>query len=244
LHGNLAAASRLDDHSRRRINDLSAARRDRRQSGGIVMAIHRALLARGVATSTRSTSGNEIAPRWRTTSASRGRPEIRAIAGFIESIKHAGEFRTACNTRAPPAARWSRSKSALRGQPQGRARTPARSRARLNASTPSPNDRVVRVDTSMRWWRRRVILPCGATQGAALGALPFSGGLKGMMLSGRPHGLRFRRSKPRRTPSRRSVGVARPSHPLDAGFAALSTRRAYFRCVELMLADPNIDVSF
>jgi acetyltransferase len=31
-------------------------------------------------------------------------------------------------------------------------------------------------------------------------------------------------------------------NPLDAGFAALSSPEAYFRCVELLLTDPNIDV--
>src|SRR5205085_6615944 len=31
-------------------------------------------------------------------------------------------------------------------------------------------------------------------------------------------------------------------NPLDAGFAALSSAQAYFRCIDVLLADPNIDV--
>ena len=31
-------------------------------------------------------------------------------------------------------------------------------------------------------------------------------------------------------------------NPLDAGFAALSSAEAYFRGIEVLLADPNIDV--
>src|SRR4029079_13094913 len=31
-------------------------------------------------------------------------------------------------------------------------------------------------------------------------------------------------------------------NPLDAGFAALSSSEAYFRCIEVLQQDPNIDV--
>src|SRR5262249_20561670 len=67
------------------------------QSGGIVMAIHRALMARGVTAGYAVTSGNAIglnmADHIRYLADD---PDIRAIACFIESIKEPHAFRTAC----------------------------------------------------------------------------------------------------------------------------------------------------
>src|ERR1700754_1102269 len=67
------------------------------QSGGIVMAIQRALHARGVMTSYAITSGNEIGLY--TSDYIRylaDDPHVRVIVCYIESIRHAAEFRRAC----------------------------------------------------------------------------------------------------------------------------------------------------
>src|SRR5712691_5406650 len=89
--GNLAAAARLMTIPDDRIAELERGPvAILGQSGGIVMAIHRALLARGISAGYAVTSGNEVG----LTMADYIRfladdPDIRAIACFIESIKHA-----------------------------------------------------------------------------------------------------------------------------------------------------------
>src|SRR5882724_2351730 len=96
--GNLAAASRLMTIPDDRITELERGPAAIvGQSGGIVMAIHRALLARGISAGYAVTSGNEIG----LTMADYVRyladdPDIRTIACFVESIKNAAAFRTAC----------------------------------------------------------------------------------------------------------------------------------------------------
>src|SRR4029077_4081316 len=82
-------------------------------------------------------------------------------------------------------------------------------------------------------------------KGPRLGALTFSGGLKGLMLeAAERHGLSFPPLSAATTAKLADVLGVGPSlgNPLDAGFAALSSAENYFRCVELMLNDPNIDV--
>src|SRR5205823_1582933 len=96
--GNLAARARMMTIPDDRITELARGPvAILGQSGGIVMALHRALLARGVITGYAVSSGNEIglamADYIRFLAED---PDIRAIACFIESIKHAGEFRSTC----------------------------------------------------------------------------------------------------------------------------------------------------
>lgn len=96
--GNLAAPHRLMTIPDDRITELERGPVGIvGQSGGIVMAIHRALLARGVCAGYAVTSGNEIG----LATADYIRyladdPDIRTIACYIETIKHAGDFRAAC----------------------------------------------------------------------------------------------------------------------------------------------------
>src|SRR5207248_7410316 len=82
-------------------------------------------------------------------------------------------------------------------------------------------------------------------KGPRLGGLTFSGGLKGMMLEAAArNGLLFpplEADTSARLAEVLGIGTSL-GNPLDAGFAALSSPEAYFRCVELMLKDPNIDV--
>src|SRR5215468_6196782 len=97
--GNLAAPARLMTIPDDRITVLERGPAAIvGQSGGIVMSIHRALLARGVNAGYAVTSGNEIG----LTMADYVRyladdPDIRAIACFIESLKHPQAFRAACS---------------------------------------------------------------------------------------------------------------------------------------------------
>jgi acetyltransferase len=81
-------------------------------------------------------------------------------------------------------------------------------------------------------------------RGAGLGAITFSGGLRGMLLdAAAAHGLKFATLAPatiRRLESLVSVGTT-IGNPLDAGFAALTSQDAYLRSIETLLADPGID---
>src|SRR5439155_13390075 len=82
-------------------------------------------------------------------------------------------------------------------------------------------------------------------KGPRLGALTFSGGLKGLMLeAAERHGLSFPPLLPETNAKVSEVlGVGTSlGNPLDAGFAALSSSEAYFRGIEVLLSDPNIDV--
>src|SRR5262249_21272364 len=82
-------------------------------------------------------------------------------------------------------------------------------------------------------------------KGPRLGALTFSGGLKGLMLeAAERNGLSFPQLLPEtNTKVSEVLGVGTSlGNPLDAGFAALSSSEAYFRGIEVLLSDPNIDV--
>ena len=75
--------------------------------------------------------------------------------------------------------------------------------------------------------------------------MTFSGGMKGMMLeAAERHGLSFPPLAPETLAKLGEVlGVGTSlGNPLDAGFAALSSAEAYFKCIEMLRADPNIDV--
>src|SRR6185369_9341062 len=82
-------------------------------------------------------------------------------------------------------------------------------------------------------------------KGPRLGALTFSGGLKGLLLeAAERNGLSFPALLPETNAKVAEIlGVGTSlGNPLDAGFAALSSSEAYFRGIEVLLKDPNIDV--
>jgi acetyltransferase len=82
-------------------------------------------------------------------------------------------------------------------------------------------------------------------KGPRLGAMTFSGGMKGLLLeAAERNGLSFPELLPETNAKMSEVlGVGTSlGNPLDAGFAALSSAEAYFKGIEVMLADPNIDV--
>ncbi|MEA2948451.1 MAG: hypothetical protein QOI40_3781 [Alphaproteobacteria bacterium] len=248
--GNLAARARMLTIPDDRITELERGPvAVLGQSGGIVMAIHRALLARGVSTGYAATSGNEIglamADYIRFLAED---PDIRAIACFIESIKHAGEFRSACE-RARDAGKAVIAVK-IGGSEDSRKAALAHTGALAGAlecfDAVAETAGVVRVDT-LDEVVETVEYFCHAAppKGPRLGALTFSGGLKGLMLeAAERNGLSFPPLTAGTTAKLAEVlGVGTSlGNPLDAGFAALSGADSYFRCIELLLADPNIDV--
>jgi acyl-CoA synthetase (NDP forming) len=247
--GNLAAPSRLMTIPDDRITALDPGPvAIVGQSGGIVMAIHRALGARGVNASYALTSGNEIGLY--TSDYIRylaDDPDIRVIATFIESIKHADEFRRACeyarDAGKPVVAVKIGGSEESRKAALAHTGSLAGSLDCFDAVAEAVG--VVRVDTldemveTLEYFSHAT-----PPKGPRLGAMTFSGGLKGLMLeAAERNGLSFPALLPDTTAKLSEVlGVGTSlGNPLDAGFAALSSSDVYFKCIEILLADPNID---
>ena len=219
------------------------------QSGGIVMAIQRALHARGVKTSYAITSGNEIGLY--TSDYIRylaDDPHVKVIVCFIESIRHAAEFRRACeharNVGKPVVAIKIGGSEESRRAALAHTGSLAGSLQCFDAVAETVG--VIRVDTldeaveAAEYFSHAPI-----PKGPRLGGMTFSGGMKGMMLeAAERHGLSFPPLAPETLAKVGEVlGVGTSlGNPLDAGFAALSSAEAYFKCIEILRADPNIDV--
>jgi acetate---CoA ligase (ADP-forming) len=219
------------------------------QSGGIVMSIHRALMARGVTAGYAVTSGNEIglnmADYIRYLADD---PDIRAIACFIESIKEPQAFRGACEHardagKPVVAVKIGGSEESRRA---ALAHTGALAGSLQCFDAVAETVGVVRVDTLDEIVETvEYFTHAKPPQGPRLGALTFSGGMKGLLLeAAERNGLSFPPLLPETIAKVGEVlGVGTSlGNPLDAGFAALSSAEAYFRGIEVMLADPNIDV--
>ena len=248
--GNLSASHRLMTIPDDRITELERGPvAVIGQSGGIVMAIHRALLARGVNTGYAVTSGNEIGLymsdyiRYLAED-----PDIRAIACFIESIKDADEFRTACAAARDAGKPVVAVK--IGGSEESRKAALAHTGSLAGSldcfDAVAETIGVVRVDTLDEMVETvEYFTHASPPKGPRLGALSFSGGLKGLMLeAAQRNGLSFPALLPETNAKVSEVlGVGTSlGNPLDAGFAALSSSEAYFRCIEVLLADPNFDV--
>jgi acetate---CoA ligase (ADP-forming) len=247
--GNLSAAGRLMTIPDDRITELERGPAAIvGQSGGIVMAIHRALLARGVSSGYAVTSGNEAG----LTMADYIRyladdPDIKAIACFIESIKNPAAFRTACDharqVGKPVVAVKIGGSEESRKAALAHTGSLAGSLACFDAVAETVG--IVRVDTLDEIVETiEYFAHAKPPKGPRLGALTFSGGLKGLLLEAATrNGLSFPALLPETNAKVAEVlGVGTSlGNPLDAGFAALSSSEAYFRGIEVLLQDPNID---
>jgi acetyltransferase len=218
------------------------------QSGGIVMALHRALLSRGVRVSYAVTSGNEIGLTTADYIAYLAEdPDIRAIACFTESIRNPQAFRSACRHARDAGKPIIAVK--IGGSEESRkaalAHTGALAGALACFDAVAESIGVIRVDTlddmveTVEYFSH-----AKPPKGPRLGGLTFSGGLKGLMLeAAERNGLSFPALLPETLAEANEVlGVGTSlGTPLDAGFAALSSPEAYFRGIEVLLKDPNID---
>jgi acetyltransferase len=219
------------------------------QSGGLAMAIKRTLEERGVDTGIVITSGNESG----LTTADyiayfASRPEIKVIVSYLESVHDAPSFLAACRT------------ARVRGKPVVAVKLGASDHGREAAlahtgrlagsmeafdavAGPAGVIRVRNLDGVVEAVEYAVHAPM--PKGAGLGAITFSGGLRGMLLdAASAHGLKFSqlsRATVKKLESLLAVGT-HIGNPLDAGFAALTSQDAYLRCVEILLDDPGIDL--
>src|SRR5580692_4321404 len=248
-NGNLAAPHRLltipDDRIRSVARGPAAIVG---QSGGIIMALYRALTSRAVAVSYALTSGNEIGLctadyiRYLVDD-----PGIKVIGCFIEAITRADEFKTACeyarDAGKPIIAVKIGGSEESRKAALAHTGSLAGSLACFDAVAETLG--VIRVNT-LDEMVETIDYFAHATppKGPRLGALTFSGGLKGLMLeSATRNGLAFPPLQAETTAKLREVlGVGTSlGNPLDGGFTALSSRESYFRIIDILLSDPNID---
>ena len=219
------------------------------QSGGIVMAIYRALRSRGIMPAYAVTSGNEVG----LTTADYIRfmvqdSTVKVICCFIEAIRDADDFLDACRyARAsgkPIIAMKIGGSEASRAAALAHTGSLAGSLACFDAVTRPLG--VLRVDTIDQMVETAEFLThAEIPRGARAGAITFSGGLKGLLLeAAERHDASFPNPSPETVAKLKEIlGVGTSlGNPLDAGFAALSSAEAYFKCIDIMLDDPNIDV--
>jgi acyl-CoA synthetase (NDP forming) len=219
------------------------------QSGGIVMAVNRSLASRGIAVSYAVTSGNELGANAADYIQFFAEdPGIRVIACFIEALHEPESFIAAC--RAAHQAGKPVVLLKIGGSEASRAAALAHTGSLAGSldcfDAVTRNNGVVRVDTLDDMVEvTHFFARASAPKGTRVGAITFSGGLKGLMMEAAERtGVTF----PDLTPATLSeletiLGVGTSlGNPLDAGFTALSSRNAYMKCIEIMRADPNVDL--
>ncbi len=221
------------------------------QSGGIVMAIVRALRGRGLYPNYGLTTGNEIG----LTTADYIRyfaqdPSVKVMSCFIESIKDPDDFRAACKI----AQQAGKPIVALKIGGSEASRAAALAHTGSLAGSLSCFDAVagalgvIRVDTLDQMVETvEYLAHAKPPKGVRAGAITFSGGLKGLILEAAERNqIAFPELAAETTQKLSEIlGVGTSlGNPLDAGFAAISSAEAYFKCIEIMQQDPNIDVLF
>ncbi len=247
--GNLAAPSSFMTLTDRRITEL------RRgpiaifgQSGGIVTAIYRSLTNRGMQPGYALTVGNEAGLN----SADYINyfvedDDTQVIACFIEAIREPDAFRSACIA----ARQAGKAIVAMKIGGSDASRRAALAHTGSLAGSLQCFDAVaeavgvIRVETIDEMTEVIEVLTHGKrASGARIGAITFSGGLKGLLLeAAERNGVEFPVLQPEtimRLGEVLGIGTSL-GNPLDAGFAALSSRDAYLKCVEILQEDPGID---
>jgi acyl-CoA synthetase (NDP forming) len=219
------------------------------QSGGIAMAIKRTLEERGVDSGAVITSGNEAGLTTADYIAYFAQAQqVKAIVSYLESVPDADAFLSAC--RVAHAAGKPVIVMKLGASSDGREAALAHT-GRLAGAMEAFDAvagaagvlRVRNLDQVVEATEYLVHAPL--PKGPGLGAITFSGGLRGLLLDAAAlHGLKFSPLAPATRASIEkivSVGTI-IGNPLDAGFAALTSQDAYLQCIETLLADPGIDV--
>lgn len=219
------------------------------QSGGLMMAIKRTLEERGLFTGKLVTSGNEMD----LTTADYIRyfaddPETKVIISYLEAVHDTENFLSAC--RAAKAAGKPVLVVKLGASDVGRAAAMAHTGAL--AGSMEAFDAVAGAAGAIRMRNLDDIVE--ATEffaharlpnGSNLGAITFSGGMRGLVLDlATSHGLQFSSlSEETRNKLEQYAGVGTIiGNPLDAGFTAVTGGDAYLNSVKAMLEDPGIDM--
>ncbi|MDA1324873.1 MAG: acetate--CoA ligase family protein [Proteobacteria bacterium] len=218
------------------------------QSGGLVMALKRTFEERGLDVGYIITSGNEDG----LTTADyieyfAGDPQTRVIVSYVESVRDTAKFLKAC--AMAKAAGKPVIVVKLGTSDSGRAAALAHTGAlagSIAAFDAIAGDagaiRVSTLDDVIE--AAELFLHAPLPKGNGLGAITFSGGLRGLLFDqAATNGLPF---PPLAAKTRRRLeqllGVGSIiGNPLDSGFAALNSAETYIQCVKAMLDDSGID---
>jgi acetyltransferase len=219
------------------------------QSGGLAMAIKRTLEERGVNTGYVITGGNETG----LTTADYIRffaqePETKVIVSYLEAVHDREGFLDAC--RVARAAGKPVVVMKLGISAEGRGAALAHTGGLAGAV--SAFDAVAGAAGAIRAGTlddvvevTEYLLHAQLPAGPGIGAITFSGGLRGLLLdAGENNGLRF----PPLTDKSQTIledmlgAGSAVGNPLDGGFGVLTSEETYRRCIELVLDDPNIDI--
>ncbi len=218
------------------------------QSGGLVMALKRTLEERGMDVGYIVTSGNEAGLKTADyIEYFAADPQTRVIVSYLEAVREPHRFLAAC------AAAREAGKPVIvvklgtsdNGRAAALAHTGALAGSIAAFDAIAGDAGAVRVATlddvvEMAEYLLHARLP----KGDGLGAMTFSGGLRGVLLDqAAAHGLSF---PPLAAKTRKRLGKLLGvgtviGNPLDSGFGALTSRETYIRCVEAMLDDPGVD---
>jgi acetyltransferase len=219
------------------------------QSGGLAIAIKRFLEERGIDAGSVVTSGNQAGlstPEYIAYYAMN--EDIRVIVTYLESVANPEAFLAACRTARSAGKPVIVIK--LGATAEGRAAALAHTGAL--AGTMEAFDAVAGAAGVIR--ARTVdevielveyVLHAPLPRGGSLGAITFSGALRGLLLdAAAANGLSFAAlAEPTRQRLEKVLGVGTiVGNPIDSGFTGLSSREGYVQCIEAMLDDPGIDL--
>jgi acetate---CoA ligase (ADP-forming) len=259
--GNLHARSHLmtmpDDRMQRLANGPVAIVG---QSGGLAMAIKRSLEERGIDAGSVVTSGNQAGLSSADYIAYYAmNDDIRVIVAYLEAVQDPAAFMAACRMARKAGKPIAMMK--LGASAEGRAAALAHTGALAGAmeafdavAGAAGVLRVRTVDDIVEAVEYIVHAPPLSglsrvlTQADArprLGAITFSGALRGLLLDAAAlNGLAFAPlAQPTREQLAAVLGVGTIiGNPLDSGFTGLTNRDSYVRCIEAMLNDPGIDL--
>ena len=219
------------------------------QSGGLAMSIKRSLEERGIDTGSLVTSGNQaglVSADYIAYYAMND--DIRVIVAYLESVQDPDAFLAACRTARSAGKPVVVMK--LGASAEGRAAALAHTGALAGAmeafdavAGAAGALRVRTVDDVVE--TAEYFLHAPLPRGPRLGAITFSGALRGLLLdAGAANGLAFPplgETTRKRLEAVLGVGTI-IGNPLDSGFTALTNREAYVKCIEAMLDDPGIDL--
>ncbi len=218
------------------------------QSGGLVMALKRTLEERGMDVGYIVTSGNEAGLKTADyIEYFAADPQTRIIVSYLEAVREPERFLAAC-TAAKDAGKpviVVKLGASANGRAAALAHTGglAGSIAAFDAIAGDAGAvRVTTLDDVVEI--TEYLLHARLPRGEGLGAMTFSGGLRGVLLDqAEVNGLSF---PPLAAKTRRRLGKLLGvgtviGNPLDSGFGALTSHDTYIRCVETLLDDPDID---
>ncbi len=259
LHARASLMTMPDDRMQRLANGPVAIIG---QSGGLAMAIKRSLEERGIDAGSVVTSGNQAGLSSAEYIAYYAmNDDVRVIVSYLESVQDPEAFMAAC--RMARAAGKPIVLMKLGASAEGRAAALAHTGALAGAmeafdavAGAAGALRVRTVDDvveTVEYVLHAPPLPSlprlrgrlGEGGGARLGAITFSGALRGLLLdAAAANGLAFAAldaTTNERLAAVLGVGTI-TGNPLDSGFTGLTNREGYIKCVEAMLDDPGIDV--